>query len=179
MTNIQLLERLTANLPFRRITGDNGELYLERYFLFAIGPRRNPWVTAYIHRFVASDPDRGFHDHPWRWAVSVILSGSYMEVVTKNGDITKFPVGRHKTPGAITTFGPNHKHRVELVSDECWTLFVHGRWIRPWGFYRCVFGKSPYGRASTAWLYEQYSDKCTAGWWRKAGKRHDATPESR
>jgi hypothetical protein len=167
-----LLHSLTNRLRCRLIQGDNGEKYLERYFLFALGPRANPWMIAYIHRFVASDPDRGFHDHPWTWALSLILSGQYLEMVPRDGDITQFPVGRHKTPGAITTFGPNHKHRVELVSDECWTLFVHGRWIRPWGFYRCVFGQSPNGRASTAWLYEQYSDKCTAGWWRiaKTGK---------
>jgi hypothetical protein len=179
MTTIHLLERLTAKLPLRRITGDNGEPYLERYFLFAIGPRRNPWVTAYIHRFVASDPDRGFHDHPWSWALSLILSGQYLEMMFRNGDITRFPVGAHKTPGTVTAFGPNHKHRVELVSNECWTLFIHGRWIRPWGFYRCVFGNSQNGRASTAWLYEQYSNTCTAGWWRKAGKRHEIDQDNR
>jgi len=166
----RLLHRLTNHLPCRLIQGDNGEKYLERYFLFALGPRQNPRVTAYIHRFVASDPERGFHDHPWKWAMSLILSGEYLELTPRGGDFTKFPVGSHKTPGCITTFGPNHQHRVELAGVECWTLVIHGRWIRPWGFYRYVSGCTANGRAAIAWFYEQYSDKCTAGWWKTAKK---------
>lgn len=166
-----LLYRLTNHLPCRLIAGDGGERYLERYFLFALGPRGNPWIAAYVHRFVASDPARGYHDHPWRWAMSMILSGRYLEQ-TVGDDFTATQTSALKTPGRISTFGPNHKHRVDLLGTECWTLFMHGRWIRPWGFYRYVFGRQANGRAAIAWFYEQYSSECTAGWWRiaKTGK---------
>ncbi|MEZ5739520.1 MAG: hypothetical protein R3E68_08760 [Burkholderiaceae bacterium] len=39
-----------------RVICDGDQPYLERYFLF-----RRLGLTAYLHRFVASDPDRGLH----------------------------------------------------------------------------------------------------------------------
>src|SRR5437660_2113436 len=53
--------------------------YLERYFVCALFG-----IRFYLHRFVGSDPDRGLHDHPWRWAMSFILRGWYYEA-TRSG----------------------------------------------------------------------------------------------
>jgi len=41
-------------------------------------------MRAYLHRLVASDPDRGLHDHPWPWAFSILLAGWYSNV-TRSG----------------------------------------------------------------------------------------------
>ncbi|MEA3274035.1 MAG: hypothetical protein U9Q81_01780 [Pseudomonadota bacterium] len=71
----RLLYRISARRPCRFIDGEQGEPYLERYYLFgALG-----W-HAYLHRFVDSDPDRGLHDHPWNRALSLVLSGGYEEL---------------------------------------------------------------------------------------------------
>lgn len=69
---------LSSFLPLRIISDGEGP-YLERYYLFTIFG-----VRFYLHRFVASDPDRGLHDHPWPWAGSIVLSGHYWEV-TRSG----------------------------------------------------------------------------------------------
>ncbi|MEJ2214959.1 MAG: hypothetical protein P8Y20_13150, partial [Gammaproteobacteria bacterium] len=68
-----VLYRFTGHLRCRIINGNHGEPYLERYHLF----RLPGGGGVYIHRFIDSDPDRGLHDHPWKAAVSLILSGSY------------------------------------------------------------------------------------------------------
>ena len=68
------LFRASGNLPCRIIADANGP-YLERYYLATVFG-----IRFYIHRFVASDPGRGLHDHPWPWAGSVVLSGFYFEM---------------------------------------------------------------------------------------------------
>lgn len=118
----RLLFWLSGYLPARQIT-DDGQPYLERYYLFSLFG----W-TVYLHRFVAPDPDRGLHDHPWSHAVSFILSGSYYE---------------HKRDGVHHRRWFNYIqgdtfHRVaELVDGlECWTIFAHGERSKTWGFWR-------------------------------------------
>ena len=105
-----------------RIISDNGEPYLERYFLFhGLG------VRIYLHRFVGSDPERGWHDHPWHWAFSLVLAGWYLE--SRRDGL------RTRTWGnwlSADTF-----HRVILPSGarDCWTLFVHSEAdVKHWGF---------------------------------------------
>ena len=75
---VKFLYWLTARLPCRIINGPNGEPYLERYFLFSLFSLFG-W-TAYIHRFVDNDPNRGLHDHPWAWSCSLVLAGGYHEL---------------------------------------------------------------------------------------------------
>lgn len=77
-----LLLKLTDRLPARAIM-DNGEEYMIRFYLGTFMRRR-----MYIHLFLASDPDRGIHNHPWTKAWSFILSGWYFEErrgLTKDG----------------------------------------------------------------------------------------------
>ncbi|MBI1397031.1 MAG: hypothetical protein GC151_13730 [Betaproteobacteria bacterium] len=119
-----LLMLLTARLAVREIRGDKGEPYLERYHVVAIGP-----VRVSIHRFLASDPDRGTHSHPWH-ALSIILSGRYTEIKLVNG-----------RPHILTrrwanVLRPSDFHRVIVPYGvrEVWTLFIHGPRIAGWGF---------------------------------------------
>lgn len=141
----RLLYRLAGNLPCR-IISDNGQPYLERYYLFTL-----LGVRFYLHRFVGSDPDRGLHDHPWPWAGSVVLHGFYYEETRKGlhkvrwlnwltGDsfhrvilpcahaYPDMPCSQH------VSYGVSHPAGGER---PCWTLFFHrAAYTKPWGFLR-------------------------------------------
>ena len=70
-----VLFRLSAYCRCRVISGSDRQPYLERYHLM-----RLPFdYRVYLHRFVASDPGRGLHNHPWKHALSLVLCGQYRE----------------------------------------------------------------------------------------------------
>lgn len=96
--------------------------YLHRWFLIP----RNRVFNIYLHKFMASDPDRGLHDHPW-YSASVLLKG---ELIEHNFKCIKhiprfFPVFR----------SAKFAHRLELVRGPVWTIFITGPKFRTWGFY--------------------------------------------
>lgn len=134
----RILYWLTGFLPCR-IIGEDGKPYLERYYLLtALG------VRVYLHRFLASDPDRGYHDHPWPWAISIVLAGWYWER-------TRGRLRRVRWGGLLTgdTF-----HRIELPGSRhtrcVWTLFLHrARDVKEWGFLR--------GMEQASMVYTPYS----------------------
>jgi hypothetical protein len=169
---IRVWQWLAARLPHRRIVGEGGEPYLDRYFLFSLGPRHDPRIVAYLHRFTASDPDRGLHDHPWPWAWSWLVAGSYTEEFRSGGEV----VERARTAGSLAVFGAGHAHRVRLPPEtEAWTLFVHGPWRRPWGFWRHCGPMSMYGTVGDHWFFEEHSRCASIGWWRTAPRDINTT----
>src|SRR3989338_1289537 len=93
------LHTLTKHLARKQIfhINDDGSklLVLERFNLFSIanGPR------IVLHRFVHSDPDRGYHDHPWSFGISLILNGSYREIKVRHESLEKKE--RVFSPGSI------------------------------------------------------------------------------
>jgi hypothetical protein len=125
----RLLERISARLPCRLIEGEEGEPYLERYYLAgALG-----W-HAYLHRFVDSDPDRGLHDHPWGRALSLVLTGGYEEIRGEPGNPERTAV-RFIGPWRMNRLRGQDYHRVVLRGGRpAWTLFLHGPRIKGWGF---------------------------------------------
>ncbi len=125
----RLLSALSARLPCRLIDGEQGEPYLERYYLFgALG-----W-HAYLHRFVDSDPDRGLHDHPWDRALSLVLTGGYDEIRSPDGDAARAQT-RRLGPGRLNRLRGSDFHRVVLRAGRpAWTLFLHGPRVKGWGF---------------------------------------------
>jgi hypothetical protein len=121
----------------RTITGGDGDPYLERYYLWGWAPwnpegsKLFPWLPgAMLHRFLRGDEDRELHNHPWKWAFSVILTGGYREERMVDGKITTYKV----MPGSINIIKANDFHRVDLLQDDCWTLFVTGPKAQSWGF---------------------------------------------
>ena len=128
-----LLVRLTDRLPAKIIKGPDGEPFLERYHLL-----RLPFLDAdvMIHRFVASDPDRGLHDHPWRWAVALLLAGSYDELIVPRADAPRAERQRRRLrPLDLNWINPRRFHRVLLApGSDTWTLFVTGPRSKTWGF---------------------------------------------
>lgn len=118
----RLLYAISGRLPCRLIN-DGDRPYLERYYV----GRAFGW-TFYLHRFVASDPARGLHDHPWNRAYSFVLSGSYLEE-------TRTGTRRVRWFNRLTG---DSFHRVLLRdgAPHVWTLFCHGPYVKPWGFMR-------------------------------------------
>lgn len=157
----QLLWWFSARLP-GRIISEGAIPYLERYYLFTLFGWR--W---YLHRFVGSDPDRGLHDHPWRWAFSIILWGWYWEHTRS---------GVRKVRWLNFLLGDSF-HRVVLPTREdgalkpCWTIFVHKVGdIKPWGFMR-QFANTIGTQVWTEFQYPGGAKK--ADWWLTAPKGRD------
>lgn len=124
---------LTDRLPARLIQ-DDGVNYMIRFYLFTMFKRR-----FYIHMFLASDPDRGIHNHPWRKAWSFILLRWYFEELRGPSNQTGMAskgrrVRKVKWFNSLTA---DTTHRVILPDDKpVWTLFVHTVGdVQEWGFF--------------------------------------------
>lgn len=159
---------VSGGLPCRIIADVTGP-YLERYYLVTVFG-----VRFYLHRFVASDPGRGLHDHPWPWAGSVVLSGFYFE-------ITRAGV---RTVRWINGLVGDSFHRVVLPNEHgqpwdmegaplgaaqpCWTLFFHrAKYVKPWGFFRPITeGQEP--SSAKQWLPHNFpgdGEGAEDPWW--------------
>ena len=125
------LFRLSAYLRCRIIRGPNDEPYLERYHLLSL-----PFgIHIYLHRFVASDPGRALHNHPWRSALSLVLSGRYHETRLDNPHRGGRLHNRLVSAGHINYISGRIYHRINLQpGEEAWSLFIHSASHRSWGF---------------------------------------------
>ncbi|MFV2031515.1 MAG: hypothetical protein ACC663_03375 [Gammaproteobacteria bacterium] len=128
-----LLFRISAYCRCRIINGPNQMPYLERYHLF-----RLPFgYQVYLHRFVASDPGRGLHNHPWNRAFSLVLSGQYEEIRMANARADHEILSRRIGAGHLNWIDGSVFHRINLIENtESWTLFVHGPKAKTWGFWQ-------------------------------------------
>lgn len=147
------LRRLTLHLPRPRIIWNRGGTvrYLSRFYLFG-SPRMpdgsqpfdshgNPregveWPAGgtgvYIHRFHRGDDDLALHNHPWKWAVSIVLAGGYREELRTADDRV---VTRVVRPGDVNVIRHETFHRVDLIENDAWTLFIAGPKVASWGFW--------------------------------------------
>lgn len=150
------LYHYTATKPCRLISRD-GQPYLERYHLSSIGGWR-----IYLHRFVGGDGDKEVHDHPWRAALSVVLTGAYLERVatfdTPNGGL----MFRRRWVRWFNWIGPRTRHQILHARVETWTLFITAPVIegKSWGFYRCF---------PTGYVFRQpFDTTANVGWAKRA-----------
>jgi hypothetical protein len=127
----RFLFRISAYCRCRVINGPDQQPYLERYHLL-----RLPFgYQAYLHRFVASDPGRGLHNHPWRHALSLVLCGSYREVRMRDAHSDNRLYTRHIGAGHLNLISGDTFHRVNIATHcECWSLFIHAPKAKSWGF---------------------------------------------
>jgi len=127
----RLLFKLSAYLRCRVIRGPNQEPYLERYHLL-----RLPFgIHVYLHRFVASDPGRALHNHPWRSALALVLSGHYQETRLTDARKQNRLARRRLSAGHLNYINGRIYHRINLEPGaEAWTLFIHSSSHRSWGF---------------------------------------------
>lgn len=120
----------------QRITGYGEEdLYLNRWRLF-----ESKHFGVKLHQFVRSDSDAELHNHPWDWAASLILAGGYSEerrVVSSsdNGRWHDTVQQRFFLPFSLNFLRANTFHRVDLLEEDCWTIFVTGPKVQSWGFW--------------------------------------------
>jgi hypothetical protein len=156
---LTLLERrywdIAERAPFgvRLIEDEQNGPYLLRVYLTPKNrKRRTRWPRFYLHYFFRGDMDREVHNHPWRRARSLILTGGYTEY---RWDPERRRMSeRIYLPGMLNRINRDDYHRVELVDPEagCWTLFCsHGR-VGPsdgkdWGFLNTDSGLfTPWGQ---------------------------------
>ncbi len=127
----RILYRVSAYCRCRVINGPDEQPYLERYHLM----RLPLGYRVYLHRFVASDPGRGLHNHPWKHALSLVLSGSYRETRMLGADSNYALQQRDLRPGRLNFISGDVFHRINLrQGSECWSLFVHAPKASDWGF---------------------------------------------
>jgi len=110
----------------------NEQPYLERYFVAGWSPtNRRSGPAVFLHHFVASDANDQVHSHPWGWSVSLILTGGYREErCLSDGSM----VVREYQPGDVNVLEANDTHRIDLLSSDCWTLFLAGQFEKAWSF---------------------------------------------
>ena len=127
----RFLYKMTAYLRCRVIRGPNNEPYLERYHLLHL-----PFgIHVYLHRFVASDPGKALHNHPWRSALSLMLSGEYQETRLGTGKQQGKLVQRSIQAGRFNFISGKIYHRINLQpGQQAWSLFIHSASHRSWGF---------------------------------------------
>lgn len=110
-----------------------GPPYLLRWYVWP----RNRWLNVYHHLFLASDPGRAPHDHPWV-SRSRVLAGGYEEELADGSYV-------QRRQGDVIWRGPWSPHRVILRPGQEFaeTRFVTGPRLRGWGFH-CPQGWVPF-----------------------------------
>lgn len=161
-----LLFKLSAFCRCRIINGPDEKPYLERYHLL-----RLPFgLRVYLHRFVASDPGRGLHNHPWNHAISWVLSGYYHEVRMQGPRDDYCLTTRRLSAGSFNLIGGRVFHRINIEpGHECWSLFIHGPKAKDWGFLR----------GSEYLNHEQVVDTQSNPLWWKTARRPVSVPGMR
>jgi hypothetical protein len=123
-------ETLASTLQVQHIA-PNGTPYLERYFASGWSPtNRRPGPAIFLHHFVASDPDDQVHSHPWGWSASLIVVGGYREERCVEGQM----VVREYHPGDVNVLEADDQHRIDLLSGDCWSVFMAGSFAKAWTF---------------------------------------------
>ena len=151
-----LLRRIVEKLDPPRVIYDRagGSPYLSRWYVFGapvandgkpvFGYDGNPregvtWddrkgpVALYLHRFHRGDDDDDLHDHPWKWSIAIILAGGYSEERRVRG--TDRVIRRAIKPWTINVIRGDDFHRVDLIEDDSWSLFIAGPRVSSWSFW--------------------------------------------
>ncbi len=108
------------------IRGLDGSPYLTR----ALGPRVLGWRPL-VHRIWRPDAERAPHNHPWRRARFLVVSGGYTEERIASGR----RVTRHLAVGDVNILDADDYHRVVRVLPDTYTLGVVGDRCQDWGFW--------------------------------------------
>ena len=87
-----------------------GEDYLKRTVIL-----KTRWLSVYWHEFLIPDRDRALHSHPWRLALSLIVTGSYLEYRKGRGP---------KRMRWFNMLRRSDYHRVAQLHGRVRTLFV-------------------------------------------------------
>jgi hypothetical protein len=83
-----------------------------------------------LHRIHRPDEDSEMHDHPWKNARFLILSGGYTEVRLVEDEPTEFTYGE----GDVNVLDWTTYHRIVDLKPNTWTLGLIGERVQDWGF---------------------------------------------
>lgn len=145
----------TNFLPVKVIRDERGVPFLYRYHLFSL-TKDGPGMC--IHRFVKSDPDRGYHDHPWNRSMSFILCGKYDERIYDKNEPDNYKTYTRNRFTFNYLDGVKTFHRVMVEEGkDVWTLFGFQKRSKTWGM---ISLGGEYKPMST-----QVSDQ-DGGWWK-------------
>lgn len=128
---LRLIHWLASKLQRRDIPNEYGDIYLERYRILGWMPgakTRLP-IGVYLHRIRLADSDPALHSHPWKWALSFVLSGRYNEERRLADD----RVVTRRVRWLNWLRGESF-HRIDSLDGEVWTLFITGPKAGSWGF---------------------------------------------
>ncbi len=94
---------------------------------------------CYLQRFFCGDDRNKYHNHPWSWSFSFILTNGYIEHRYIQGK----KITRILKPGAFNIIMPQHLHYIELIDKQkdCLTLFFVGPIIQDWGYWDEIMKK--------------------------------------
>lgn len=140
-----VLIRLARRLPEPRVIYDRqgGSPYLSRYYLTSQQGDVDPELfdarvevpkqipRLFLHRFHRSDDDGALHSHPWAWAVSLVLVGGYSEERRIGEDVVR----RTIKPWSFNFLSGDSYHRVDLIEEDAWSLFLVGPSRGQWYFW--------------------------------------------
>lgn len=139
--------------PYHHIHGQDGSLYMGRWWLFNPYPKEleeRRWIhrlpSVRLHYIRRPDADPHKHDHPWD-ARTIILSDGYREVRRVDDvptGVSWFPVwddneilsaGFWRLRGETAAIRHGEYHRIDRVlGDGAYTLFITFKKRGSWGF---------------------------------------------
>lgn len=138
----RFLERLVVELPEPRSIGGReyeNNRYLSRWYLLGeardtedgeLGEWHLPF-NLFLHKFHRGDDDAALHSHPWRWSLAIVLAGGYSEERKKGQEVVRVT---HK-PGSLNFIRADDFHRVDLLEEDSWSLFIAGPISGSWYFW--------------------------------------------
>lgn len=154
----RLLQTITSWALARNDSGFKGQD--EKRWAYTIGTSGSPYLTRvmvpwrlfgirpFLHHMHREDLDRDLHNHPWAWAISIVLSGSYDEVrLTPDAEdlallaayvprsiltLSDFVITRRVR--RINVLTSRDYHRITQLHGDVWTLFITGPRVQEWGF---------------------------------------------
>jgi hypothetical protein len=88
-------------------------------------------IRPMLHQIHRPDDDMWCHNHPWKWAYSLILSGGYTEGREQPRGALELIDYR---PGDINRIQADTFHRITHVLPDTWTLLFVGPSVQDWGF---------------------------------------------
>ena len=117
----------------------DGSPYLTRVLLPRI-PFFN--IRPMLHKFHRPDGDRALHNHPWKWACSVVLAGSYVEERLLPDEAQLYRAAGLELGPAVETrhvrwwnvLTDADFHRITELKGAVYTLFISGPRVQEWGF---------------------------------------------
>jgi hypothetical protein len=142
---LPLFVRVFLVIPRFDIGRTAGRVYNTRYTL--VPTRIAMWFgrhAVFLHHFQNDDATLDFHNHPYDTSRAYVLAGGYFEERCYFND-PKRPSLFNMIGAAWMCFEAGDTnvikaktwHRVELIDKRrgCWTLFVAGEKVQPWGFW--------------------------------------------